>query len=77
MDLIFLTDCKFSQETVYGSCMSGNGSFNLDNGDQVIISKLTMRRITMQVSNGLKIHFLLTVLFLVALFLPAVGLQLS
>jgi hypothetical protein len=30
----------------------------------------------MKVSKGFKIHFLLTVLFLIALFLPAAGLNL-
>jgi hypothetical protein len=32
----------------------------------------TTRRAVMKVSKGFKIHFLLTVLFLIALFLPAV-----
>jgi len=42
----------------------------MHNGDQAIVSYPVPRRIIMKVTEGTKIHFLLTALFLIALFLP-------
>ena len=55
---------------VFGSLPSGIGRFLLHNGDQAIVSYPVLRRITMKVTEETKIHFLLTALFLIALFLP-------
>jgi hypothetical protein len=59
----------FNILAVFGSLGSGIGRFLLHNGDIAIVSQAVPRRITMKVSEGTKIHFLLTALFLIALFL--------